>query len=116
MSEIKFVRDGWALDPIPAYKGGKLSEVYATGHGISMGDPEKGGRLQLISETSAEEFLAYVKALEDAGYSKAFYRELGDNLYAQYTNGSELVYTYYTGCEKETHVIHDFAISAIFKA
>ena len=108
MSEIKFVRDGWALDPIPAYKGGKLSEVYATGHGISMGDPEKGGRLQLISETSAEEFLAYVKALEDADYSKAFYRELGDNLYAQYTNGSELVYTYYTGCEKETHVIHDF--------
>ena len=39
MSEIKFVRDGWALDPIPAYKGGKLSEVYATGHGISMGVP-----------------------------------------------------------------------------
>ena len=97
----------WGLSPIPEYKGGKLSAVYATGHGISMGDPEKGGNLQVVSETAAEEFLAYLQELEGAGYTKAFYRELGENKYAQYVKGSELVYTYYTDCEKEVHVICD---------
>ncbi len=100
-------RDDWGLAPIPAYVGGTLSAVYATGYGVSMGEPEKGGRLQLISETSAEEFNAYLKALEDAGYVRYFYRELGENIYAQYKNGDVLVYIYYVGCEKETHVIHD---------
>ena len=100
-------REDWGLAPIPTYVGGTLSSVYATGYGVSMGEPEKGGSLQLISETSAEEFNAYLKALEDAGYVKSFYRELGENIYAQYKNGDVLVYIYYVGCEKETHVIHD---------
>ena len=101
-------REGWGIDPVPAYIGGRLSEVYATGHGVIMGDTEKGGRLQVISETSAEDFLAYLKTLDDRGFARAFYRMLGDNIYAQYVCGSELIYTYYTGCEKEARVIWDF--------
>ena len=97
----------WGLSPVPEYKGGKLSAPYATGHGISMGDPERGGVLQVVSGTAKEEFLAYFKVLENAGYTRTFYRELGANVYAQYTNGTELVYTYYTDCEKEVHVILD---------
>lgn len=100
-------RDGWGLSPLPAYAGGKLSAVYATGHGISMADPTRGGALQVVSETSAEEFLAYTQALEADGYRCSFRRRIGANLYAQYQNGDELVYVYYTDCEKEVHVIRD---------
>lgn len=109
------VREGWELDPIPAYVGGKLSAVYGTGHGVSMGDPEKGGKMHVISETTAEAFSEYLNILDNEGYTKAFYRVLGDNIYAQYVKDSALVYAYYTDCEKEARVIHDFEGDALDK-
>ena len=100
-------RQGWGLAPIPAYNGGTLSGVYATGHGASMGDPEAGGRMHVVSNTSAAEFNGYLNTLEAAGYSRTAYNTIGSNIYAQYSNGQELVYIYYTDCENETRIIHD---------
>ena len=100
-------REGWELYPVPAYNGGVLSAVYATGYGIAMDVPEAGGKMQVVSETGVEEFSAYISLLENAGYKKTAYRTLGKNIYAQYSNGSELVYTYYIDCEKESRVILD---------
>ena len=100
-------REGWELYPVPAYNGGVLSAAYATGYGIAMDVPEAGGKMQVVSETGVEEFSAYISLLENAGYKKTAYRTLGKNIYAQYSNGSELVYTYYIDCEKESRVILD---------
>ena len=70
-------RDGWELSPIPAYEGGFLSAVYPTGFSIDMGDPAAGGKMQVISSTSIEEFKAYLSILEDAGYKKTAERNIG---------------------------------------
>ncbi len=103
-------RPGWLLSAIPTYRGGtKLSLAYETGMSLDLSHVGDGGKMQVISGTTSEEYDTYIQQLKNAGYEETASHSIGDNKYAQYKNSKNLVYAYYTDSQKEVRVIHDIA-------
>lgn len=100
-----------ALGTVPGYDGGKKTEtLYRSGYGMeNMNFPESEETyMQIISSTSESEFLAYLKKLESYGYKQTYNYSLDNNLYAQYVNGEQRIYVYYTASVKEVRIIEDY--------
>lgn len=97
----------WLLTDIPAYEGGSPSAaVYLSGQGLDPAQPiSKEDRMQTVSGTTGEEFLAYLGRLRAAGYTREFERTAESNLFASYVKGSTRVYAYYTPASREARVI-----------
>ncbi|MBE6668205.1 MAG: hypothetical protein E7607_07855 [Ruminococcaceae bacterium] len=98
----------WSLSGIPEYKGGTLNtRVYNKGTNRTM--ISSGGRVQVVSETNITEFNQYLAELDAAGYEKIASHAIANNVYAQYYNGKNLVYAYFTATESEARIILDSA-------
>ncbi len=103
-------RKGWVLTSIPTYRGGtSLSLGYDTGYGFNITSSGNGGKMQVISNTTAEEYDTYIQQLKASGYVETASHTIGANKYAQYKGRKNLVYVYYTDSQKEVRVIHDTA-------
>lgn len=115
-----FVRNGWGL-ALPAYDGGVLSDgIYDCGSGLhnfrNMPCSDE-SFMQIIAETSLDEFNSYVKKLEKCGFVQEYFKTYesngyGDCVYCAYFDGYHRVYTYYSAPEKEVRVIEDRASCA----
>lgn len=115
----EMIENAWLLSGIPAYEGGIPSrDVYLSGQGLDPEQPRgKEDVMQIIAETDAEAFQAYLRKLEHAGYVREFYREADGNLFASYIKGAQRVYTYFTEAFGETRVIaEDTSVSVSVSA
>ena len=99
----------WQLDA-PEYAGGSLSEsAYNIGADVSFFPESETGRLQVVSDTTAEEFRAYEALLRQNGYQNTFSNEINRNLFAEYQKGNSLIYAYFKPFLKEARIIVDTA-------
>ncbi len=81
------------VNELPIYAGGTLSKIY------DAGDKSQ---VLVFADTDPEEYAAYRKALEAAGYTLYTENEITDNKFATYTNDKYTVnvgyYAYETAC------------------
>ncbi len=104
--ESSTTRMGWKLN-LPVYMGGELSAAtYNIGSGIQINNTQ-GGKMQLIYNTTKEQFTDYVTVLSEMGYEQIVFNTVNENLFYQYKNGNYLVYLYYYPSLKEARVIED---------
>ena len=97
----------WLLKA-PAYDGGVLSEQdFNIGYGKSIQPETQTSRMQLVAKTNAEEYRAYLSKLADAGYTKIFENQIGNNLHAQFLTEDGSLYVYFTEKFSEVRVIED---------
>jgi len=97
----------WLLS-VPAYDGGTYSDgSYDIGYGMDITPGTSAGKMQLVANTSVEEFCAYVAKLETAGYKRIFTNEINGNRYAQFLMEGGIVYVYYINKFSEVRVIED---------
>ncbi|MBR2020365.1 MAG: hypothetical protein IKA05_08215 [Clostridia bacterium] len=97
----------WLLKA-PAYDGGVCSEQdFNIGYGKSIQEDTQTSRMQLVANTNAAEYLAYLEKLEKAGYVKIFENEINGNLYAQFLAEDGTLYVYYVRNFGEVRVIED---------
>ncbi len=103
------IKNGWLLDKLPAYIGGKKATgLYRGGQELDAGySPEKDSQTVIVSETNKDEYNTYLKTLESNGFSKTFENKIDENLYAQYQNGEQLVYAYFVENLKEARIVLD---------
>ncbi len=97
----------WML-AAPQYQGGTLaSDFYDIGPGIAL--QSSTGLMQIVSNTNASEFNAYVETLKSAGYTQDIRTERNGNIYVSLTNkNGKLFYTYYTKAFNEVRIIEDY--------
>lgn len=101
------------FDNLPKYKGGKASGFIPDGCGLS--DDIKSAEnpdncyINIIRKTKKDEFLNYLKALTDAGFTATFSRDENAGMYREMTRENELIYLYYIPSEKTTRIIIDNA-------
>ena len=77
------VANGTWLLKAPVYDGGVISEKdFNIGYGKSIQPETQTSRMQLVAKTNAEEYRAYLSKLADAGYTKIFENQIGNNLHA----------------------------------
>ncbi len=92
----------------PAYDGGVWSEQdFNIGYGKSIQEDTQTSRMQLVASTNAEEYFAYLKKLEKAGYTKIFENEINGNLHAEFLAPEGTLYVYFIRKFKEVRVIED---------
>ena len=99
----------WQLDT-PIYQGGvRALEVYNAGGGKDSRGTKS--RVQVVAETTRQEFDAYLTLLADSGYTQTMRREEADNLYVQVYHAAknQQLYVYFTGALGEARVIVDEA-------
>jgi len=97
----------WLLE-IPAYEGGIFSDaLYNIGYGKNIQKDSEISRMQIVRQTSAEQFLSYTEKLVRAGYEKIFENQIGENHYAQFLAPEGTVYAYHIGAFSEARVIYD---------
>lgn len=99
-------RVGWKM-PFPAFVGGTLdTTLYSGGYGLNRN--VQNSTMQVITETSAEEFDAYIQLLVQNGYEMEFYNQIDGNLFASCRSmlGTN-AYVYYMASIQKTRVIHD---------
>ncbi len=100
----------WKLTEVPAYSGGTYSvNVYYAGQGIADKDlsREQDSQMMLISGTSPQAYQSYLAKLKQYGYTEVYTYSCDGNLYAQYSDADQLIYTYYTASVREARVILD---------
>ncbi|MBQ8397619.1 MAG: MBL fold metallo-hydrolase [Clostridia bacterium] len=81
---------------LPLYAGGEIGAI------VDVADDNQ---MVYITDTTAEEYTAYRKQLETAGYTLYTERKVEKNLFATYTNAQNTVTAYYTACDGETRII-----------
>jgi len=95
---------------LPEYDGGNtVNCIYNCGCG--MQDDQTGKEVEnnymiLVTDTSENEYKAYIDKLINQGYRGVFQNRIEDNLYTQ-LSGSYLLYIYYTAQSRETRIILD---------
>ena len=99
-------RSGWQLTSIPSYEGGTLDGV-AHANGADISFVASSGKMQVIYDTDLSEFNKYLSDLETAGYSRIFKHTIANNQYVQYSNGTKLIYAYYTPTENQAKVVYE---------
>ena len=90
--------DGYVIrfaPEIPAYKGGVIAGV---------NDAESSSYTVSIDETNEKEYKAYLKLLEDSGYTKYTDNEIAGNLFATYTNADTDVFCQYAPCYSKVKI------------
>ena len=92
----------WKLDDLPVYPDGYLcGTVYNAGAGLANeenGPTDEDSRMQIVSATTAEDFLSYCNTVEKEGFEKT-YSASGDGITAAAFRGKDrFFYAYY--CEK----------------
>lgn len=75
----------------------KFSEVY-------LGEESQ---MRVAIETNVDEYKAYLKALEGAGYTFYTDNKIGENLYATYVNDTHIINVMYIDVYKQVRVISD---------
>ena len=112
-------REGWAL-PYPAYTAGVLDNgVYNCGEGLS-GKESDTTYMQVVRDTTEEEFFAYVSEMIDLGYTETFNNYIDGNAYNAFTDAfGTQIYVYYkveNGAEKGVvRAIHDRSSNVTLK-
>ncbi len=98
----------WRLS-LPEYGYGIYARnAYDDGPGKDPSTFAKDGKMQVISETTAEEFNAYVKTLLEEGYQQVEKTERNGNIFFSAQNGKgDLMYAYFLSALKEARVIED---------
>ena len=109
----KEVRQGWHLQGIPSYEGGRLSvHTYNAGPGMMTdvkGATEEDSVMQLAYRTNPEEFEAYLQKLKDYGFTEITKTQIEGNIHGEYAADDTIVYTYYTANDNTARIIHDKA-------
>ena len=104
------ISSAWKLTAVPSYSGGTYSsKVYYAGQGIGDSNLSKGSdsQMMIISGTDAQAYRSYLEKLEQYGYTETYTYSCDGNLYAQYSDKDQFVYTYYTSSVSEVRVILD---------
>ena len=103
----------WRLEAVPAYVGGEiLPDLFNCGSGLAddlAAVTAEDTQMQVIRETSEAEFAVYCNLLEADGFICTFDRKNGSGLYRQYQKENNLVYTYFTYCDRTARVLADKA-------
>jgi hypothetical protein len=102
----ELLRSGWKM-AFPAYEGGKLdTTLYSGGYGLSR--TVLNCTMQVVTETTAEEYYAYIERLIENGYEMEFHNEIDGNLFAscRSTLGTN-AYVYYMKSINKVRIIHD---------
>ena len=119
-SERDIAGNYWQLSIAPEYEGGELSNnAYYAGSSALDKDHklENDSKMQIITETDAATFEAYLKKLDGKkDLAREFYREDAENIYAAYRftdgeNKGKRIYTYFFAAEKAVRVIEEYAAS-----
>lgn len=103
-------REGWLLHGIPDYAGGELAfALYDCGYGMRdfSDEPEHNSQMQMVYNTTPEEYGAYLERLAQEGYEQTFENRIGDILCSAWRKCNLRLYVYHTGGEHETRVIWD---------
>ena len=99
----------WKLS-LPAYEGGYAApKTYNIGRNGTFSSNGNTGKLQAVSDTTEEEFNAYIETVRAAGYTESAHTEVNGNLYYQFVKGTKSFYIYYTAFCKEARVIEDYS-------
>ena len=101
----------WSFSDIPAYESGVLAKAtYDIGPNYSLSGSSS-GKMQIITETSAEEFNAYLELLKTEGFTEHVKTENNGNIYVQFKRpkGNTVVYVYFHEAFSEVRVIDDRA-------
>lgn len=109
---------GWQLS-LPAYTSGTLdTTLYSCGYGKDASNTNEKSTMQIINNTTAEDFSRYMLLLEMKGYKKTFENAIDGNRYASYTSAQgDTFYMYYLETvadntvevqfNNRVHIIHD---------
>ncbi|MBR7185421.1 MAG: MBL fold metallo-hydrolase [Clostridia bacterium] len=84
------------VNELPVYTGGKIRSIYHSGDN---------NQVIIIDDTSADEYAAYRKTLEDAGYTLYTENDITGNRFATYTNSGHVVTAGFYGYNKESRII-----------
>ena len=84
------------LNALPGYEGGVFYSYYAAGAGCDE---------IIINETNADQFNAYLKKLESAGYTCYTTREIAGNPFATYTNDKYTINVGYYAYENAARLL-----------
>ena len=102
----------WKLSALPAYDGGnRIPTLFHCGSGMASdlnGPTDEECMMQLIRETSEEEFLAYCGKLTAAGFACVWQNDAETGLFREF-RGSTGVYAYYIRSERTARIIEDKA-------
>ena len=91
------IREGWLLEGVPAYEGGRLSEVlYADGVGMARPEdgPENESQMIVVRDTHPYQFIDYMDALEAAGWRKTYEVRKDSLLAGAFTQDGKRVYAF----------------------
>ncbi len=103
-------REGWLLHGIPDYAGGELAfSLYDCGYGMRdfSDDPEHNSQMQMVYNTTPEEYAAYLERLAQEGYEQTFENRIGNILCSAWRKCNVRLYVYHTEGDRETRVIWD---------
>ncbi len=84
------------IDRLPVYENGTMKNV------VDVADDN---RMLYITDTTAEAYDAYRKALESSGFTLYTSRQVGDNRFATYTTAENTVNAYFNAAAKEARII-----------
>ena len=101
----------WPFEDIPAYETGVLAKsAYDIGPNVALNN-QNSGKMQIISETTAEEFNAYLELLKTEGFTEHVKTENNGNIYVQFKRptGNRVIYVYFHEAFSEVRVIDDKA-------
>ena len=96
----------WNVD-VPLFDASKLSGV---------AELINNGYLAYYTNTSPEEYKAYVQTVTAAGYKLHQENQIGNNLYSTFTNGKTMMHAYYTEYENSIRVVVESTKTAILPA
>ena len=101
----------WKLDNLPVYPDGYLcGTVYNAGAGLANeenGPTDEDSRMQIVSATTAEDFLSYCDTVEKEGFEKT-YSASGDGITAAAFRGKDkFFYAYYCKKNGQARFIED---------
>lgn len=105
------VKAKWQIHEIPEYTAGTLaSNVYSIGGGIDS-NGNNVGKMHTVSETTLQEFDAYVTTLKSSGFTEIASNEINGNKFVELQNNTskKLAYVYYVPSYGEARIILDNA-------
>lgn len=80
----------------PAYTGGNLAGLYDAGY----------GNLEFYyTDTTPEEYRAYISMLDGKGFVRHMENTIGSNLYTTLTSSDGMLHAYYIACEKAVRIV-----------
>ena len=80
----------------PAYTGGNLAGLYDAGY----------GNLEFYyTDTTPDEYRAYISMLDGKGFVRHMENTIGSNLYTTLTSSDGMLHAYYIVCEKAVRIV-----------